>query len=164
MGRLSNPPEHLKDLVDKGAHRAEQGLKRRSRVAQPGVTAAMRMASEEAGRLSNPSPRPVQRRLGSAEVERLATGYQTGRSLRLVAADLGMHHATVAAHLEQLGMRRRPNERKMSASDALEASQQYAAGDSLATVAAFFGVDATTVRREPHRMGVAIRVRRGWAQ
>ena len=132
-------------------------------MAQPLATTARRMAPEETGRLSNPAPRPVQRRLGGFEVKRLATEYQAGKSLRLVAEGLGVHHATVAARLEQLGIRRRPNERKMSAGDVAEASEQYGAGHSLATVAASFGVDAATVRRELHRVGVTIQVRRGWA-
>lgn len=94
----------------------------------------------------------------------MAAEYKAGRSLRLVAAGLGVHHATVAARLEQLVIVRRPNERTMKASDVVKASRQYAAGDSLATVAVLFSIDATTVRRELHRVGVTTRARRGGAR
>ena len=59
MGRLSNPPKHLKHLVDESAHEAEAGSERRPQEPRPATTVATTMVSEEAGRLSNPAPRPV---------------------------------------------------------------------------------------------------------
>jgi len=94
----------------------------------------------------------------------MAAGYQAGRSLRTIADELGVHHRTVAARLEELGIPRRPTTRKMKADDVVEASLRYDAGDSLATVAAAFHVDAATIRRELGRARTAIRPRRGWAQ
>ena len=93
----------------------------------------------------------------------MAARYETGRSLRAIAEALGVHHRTVATHLEHLGVPRRVNGRKMNAHDILEATRRYEAGESLATVAGAYGVDAATVRRELHRADIAIRPRRGWA-
>jgi DNA-binding transcriptional regulator LsrR (DeoR family) len=88
--------------------------------------------------------------------------YQAGRTLADLAAELGIHRRTVAAHLERRGVQRRVNRRKMTDDDLREAARRYRAGDSLAKVASPFDVDAATVRRELHRAGVAIRLRRGW--
>jgi hypothetical protein len=41
-------------------------------------------------------------------------GYQAGRSLADLAEAIGVHHRTVAAHLDQRGVQRRANLRKMS--------------------------------------------------
>ena len=97
-----------------------------------------------------------------SELNELAAGYETGVSLRALAEALGVHHCTVASHLEQLGVPRRANRRKMNAADILEASLRCEAGDSLETIATVYGVDATTVRRELRRADIAIRPRRGW--
>ena len=162
MGRLSNPPEHLKHLLDRGTEIPPHNPKRRPRGPE-GVTATAGPAtSEETGRHSNPSPRPVQRRLRASEVDTIGVEYQAGRSLRAIAKVLGVHHWTVAVHLEQLGVPRRVNRRKMNAHNIVDACARYEAGDALATVAAAYGVDAATVRRELHRADVAMRPRRGW--
>ena len=163
IGRLSNPPEQMKYLVDKGAENARHGPKRRSPGSGAVAGVVGSVASEETGRLSNPALRPVQRRLRSSEIDLIAIEYRAGRSLRAIAEVLGVHHHTVAAHLQQLGIPRRANERKMSANDVVDASRRYVRGESLATIAGSFSVDATTVRRELRRMGIAVRPRRGWA-
>jgi len=66
------------------------------------------------GQLSNPGRRPVQRRLRGPEVDTVVALYQAGQSLRELAAELGIHHRTVAAHLDQRGVPRRVNRRKMT--------------------------------------------------
>lgn len=109
-----------------------------------------------------PVPHPVQRRLRQTDIEFVTSAYQAGRSLRAIATVLAVHHDTVAAHLEQLGIARRTHERKMTADDVDPASRRYEAGDSLTVVGAAFAVDAATVRRELVRAGFAIRPRRGW--
>ena len=124
--------------------------------------AANPVTSEETGRLSNPTPQPVQRRLRASEVDTIGVEYQAGRSLRAIAKVLGVHHWTVAVHLEQLGVPRRVNRRMMNAHEIADARGRYESGDSLATVAAAYGVDAATVRRELHRADVAVRPRLGW--
>jgi DNA-binding transcriptional regulator LsrR (DeoR family) len=120
------------------------------------------MASEEAGRLSNPAPRPIQRRLGPPDIDTIAGDYQAGQSLRTIAKVLGVHRNTIAAHLDQLGIARRATRPKMNANDIHKATQRYETGDSLATIAAAFHVNATTIRRELAKAGTTIRPRRGW--
>ena len=107
MGRLSNPPEHLKHLVKKGADTSQHDPKRHSPDSGAVTVAANPVTSEETGRLSNPTPRPVQRRLGRTEIDTIITSYQAGQSLRTTAKLLGIHHHTVAAHLQRHGMARR---------------------------------------------------------
>ena len=165
MGRLSNPPEHLKHLVERCVETARVRLKRRShRSHRSGhaLSAANGVTSEERGRLSNPTPRPVQRRLRQAELDQLAADYQSGQSLRVIGEALGVHHHTVAAKLEQLGIPRRQTQPKMTADDVVEASRRYQAGDSLNTLAIVFNVDAATINRKLRRAGTIIRPRRGW--
>ncbi len=161
MGRLSNPPEHLKHLVDGGSKNAKQGSKPQSRALHAIATVARPASSEETGRLSNPTPRPVQRRLGRAEIDTIISNYQAGQSLRAIAKLLGVHHHTVAAHLQRHGIARRLNHRKMTDIDVAEASRRYEAGDSLATLASIFNVDPATIRHELRQTATTIRPRRG---
>ena len=119
MGRLSNLPEHL---VDKGVDNAEHGLKRRLQGPQTVATVATTMTSEESGRLSNPTPQPVQRRHGRSEIDTIVSDYQAGRSIRTIAKLVGVHHHTVAAHLQRRGVARRLNQRTMNSAVAVEAS------------------------------------------
>ncbi|HUP75586.1 MAG TPA: helix-turn-helix domain-containing protein [Acidimicrobiales bacterium] len=97
------------------------------------------------------------------EIDELVNGYQTGRTLADLAAVLGIHRRTVAAHLAARGIERRVNRRQMTDDDVGEAARQYRGGSSLAKVAVAFNVDAATIRRELHRSGIAIRLRRGWS-
>ena len=76
--------------------------------------AATPVTSEETGRLSNPTPRPGQRRLGDAEIDTMISNYQAGQSLRAIAKLLGVHHHSIAAHLQRHGIARRLNQRKMT--------------------------------------------------
>ncbi len=130
MGRLSNPPEQLKHLVERDAAKPKRDKKCPSLRPRVVATAATRASSEETGRLSNPTPRPVQRRLGRAEIDTIISNYQAGHSLRAIAKLLGIHHHTIAAHLQRHGIARRLNQREMT--DIVETSRRYAAGDSLA--------------------------------
>lgn len=139
--RLSNPPEQMKHLLDRGVARVTRSPKRRSRGSGAVPAATTPAATEERGRLSNPAPRPVQRRLLTSEVVTVASDYRAGRSLRELAETLGVHHRTIAAHLQQLGIPRRVNQRKMIAEDVSGASRRYEEGASLATLAAVFNVD-----------------------
>lgn len=119
-------------------------------------------ARETPGRLSNPEPRPIQRRLNAADIADLIAGYRAGQSLSDLAKEFRIHHHTVTAHLEHCGVTRRMNTRKFSNDDLDEAARRNRVGESLATVGIAFNVDAATLRRELHRAGVTIRPRRGW--
>jgi DNA-binding transcriptional regulator LsrR (DeoR family) len=100
--------------------------------------------------------------LTDLEIDELVNEYQTRRTLADLAAKLGIHRRSVAAHLAARDVERRVNRRKMTDDDVGDAARRYRAGDSLAEVASAFNVDAATVRRELHRAGIAIRLRRGW--
>ncbi len=159
MGRLSNPPEPLQTVVTQGPRVRGRPRKVRSAAVREVTAAAEPVAAEDTGRLSNAGRRPVQRRLRSSEVDTLVARYEAGQSLRGLAAELGIHHRTVAAHLEQRAVPRRVNRPKMTARDVLPARRSHEAGDSLATIAPAFSVDAQTVRRELRRAGVETRPR-----
>ncbi len=73
---------------------------------------------EEAGRLSN----PVQRRLSSTEIDRLAQAYADGISNDALARLYDVHRTTVMAHLELRGVPRRVNRRELSDHDVSEAT------------------------------------------
>ena len=103
----------------------------------------------------------MQRRLGRAEIDVIISSYQAGQSLRALAELLGVHHHTVAAHLQRQGIARRLNQRKMTDIDVAEASRQYEAGESLATLASMFNVDPATIRHELRQTATTIRPRRG---
>jgi transposase-like protein len=104
---------------------------------------------------------PVLRRLTRSEIEEVVDGYQSGRSLVDIAQEFGIHHRTVADHLERLGVARRVNLPKMGPGDVSRAATRYRAGESLATVGKALNVDVSTVQRALKRAAVTIRPRRG---
>ncbi len=140
MGRLSNPPEAVESVAHQGGcdtppprRTTSKGAKRSSNPPEPNDL-------EEKGQLSNPtesshhgddgrvdSPTagrsmrrpgpPVLRRLTPPQIEDVVAGYQSGRSLIELAQEFGIHHRTVAGHLERLGVARRVNLTKMSPAD-----------------------------------------------
>ena len=162
MGRLSNPPETMETLAGQGLQRPRRREKIRAIRPRQAPAASETAAQETPGRLSNPGPRPIQRRLNAADIADLVAGYRAGQSLADLAKEFRIHHRTVTAHLEKCGVTQRMNTRKFSNDDVDEASRRYRVGESLATVGIAFNVDAATVRRELHRAGVTIRPRRGW--
>ncbi len=96
-GRLSNPLEIAETLVaqrSQPTNDPDEGTEmvriRRSDVRSEGPR-------EEEGRLSNP---PL-RRLSPADVHELIAAYEAGATISQLAADLGVHRTTVAAHLDR---------------------------------------------------------------
>jgi hypothetical protein len=73
--------------------------------------------SPTAGRSTRRLGPPVQRRLTPSQLEAVAARYQSGRSLNDLAREFGVHHRTVAEHLESLGIARRVNLPKLSAAN-----------------------------------------------
>lgn len=179
-GRLSNPPDTLESVADQGFHEPPSADRKASKAAKRSLTSPRAGDPNNRGQLSNPtkptphrdnegvdSPTsgrssrrlglPVLRRLTRSEIEDVVTGYQSGRSLADLAQELGIHHRTVADHLERLGVARRVNLPKMSPADVRGAAIRYRAGESLATVGKVLNVDASTVQRALKRAGVTIR-------
>jgi transposase-like protein len=76
-----------------------------------------------------------------------------------LAREFGVHHRTVAEHLERLGIARRVNLPKLSAADVKRAATRYRAGQPLAIVGKALNVDASTVGRALKRAGIKIRPR-----
>ena len=155
-------PRPWKPLPDKGFMALGRRRKVGARRLREGPAEPETFAQETTGRLSNPGPRAIQRRLHTTEIGRLVAGYRAGQSLSDLAKEFCIHHRTVAAHLEQCGVPRRINARKFTNNDVDEAARRYRAGESLARVGNAFNVDAATVRRELQRAGITIRRRRGW--
>jgi DNA-binding CsgD family transcriptional regulator len=185
MGRLSNPPDTLESLTDQEFHEPPSSGQKASKAAKRSSTSPGAGDPNNRGQLSNPtkpthhgdnegvdSPAtgrsrrrlgpPDLRRLTRSEIEEVVSGYRSGRSLADLAREFGIHHRTVADHLEWLGIARRVNLPKMSPADVYRAAARYRAGGSLATVGEALNVDASTVQRALRRAGVTIRPRPGW--
>jgi transposase-like protein len=184
MGRLSNPPETLECVADQGKRDAPPPKRTASKVAKRSSNAPNPGDLKEKGQLSNPASMalrrdddganpptagrstrrpgsPVQRRLTPSQLEAVAARYQSGRSLHDLAREFGVHHRTVAEHLERLGIARRVNLPKLSAADVKRAATRYRAGESLGIVGKALNVDASTVQRALKRAGIKIRPRPG---
>ena len=115
------------------------------------------------GRLSNPPPRPVQRRLSATEVDDIRTTYVSGTSIDELARSHGVHRTTIITHLDHHRVPRRRVVRKMTDALVAEAAADYHDGHSLATVANKFNVAIRTLRREFSKAGIATRPSQGWA-
>jgi transposase-like protein len=114
------------------------------------------------GRLSNPFPRPVQRRLSTADVNDICATYLRGTSIDALARSHGVNRTTIITHLDQHGVPRRRVVRKMTDALVAEAAVEYLDGHSLAIVANKFNVAIRTLRREFSKAGIATRPRQGW--
>lgn len=157
-GQLSNPPTGPENRASPGVEAmldpAASGLRDANYYYSTG---AISVARTNPGQHSYPQTFGVRRRPRASDIGDLVAGYQAGRFLRDLAAEFGIHHHTVAAHLERHGITRRLNIAKLGSDDVTETATRYRAGASLATVAAHFGVDVATVRRALHRSGEPIR-------
>jgi len=78
-----------------------------------------------------------------------------------LAREFGVHHRTVADHLERLGISRSVSLPKLSTADVKRAAARYRAGESLAIVGKALNVDVSTVQRTFKRAGIKIRPRPG---
>ena len=158
MGRLSNPPETLECVDDKGERDTPPPRRTTSKGTKGSSTPPEAGDLEEMRQLSN----PVQRRLSPGVVDELAHLYEKGASIDALAQRYRVHRTTVIAHLDRRGVPRRRVTRKMTDPLVAQASERYAEGLSVADVAAEFGVHARTLAREFRRTGTPIRARRGW--
>ena len=111
------------------------------------------------GRLSNP-PRQL---LSRTRIEDLVEACQRGATISLIAADLGVHRTTVAAHLDRRGVPRHSEQTAWYDEVLDEAAGLHAAGLSLARVADWYGIDARTVAKRFRRVWVPVRPRRKWS-
>ena len=117
MGRLSNPPEPLETLTEQDSQSPGRRRIFRAQPLRRAPAAPETIPQETPGRLSNPFPRPTQRRLDTTDIDKLAAGYRAGRSLSNLAKQFRIHHRTVAAHLDHCGVPHRMNARKLTNKD-----------------------------------------------
>ena len=101
-GRLSNPLQIAETL-------AAQGAERIGGTSASVATTRIRPFDdhaegprEEKGRLSN----PPQRRLSPTDLDDLLDAYRAGATINQLAAEFGIHRATVATHLDRQGVPR----------------------------------------------------------
>ena len=161
-GRLSNPPKTLEALTVQGVATSREAHAEHARQAICSPTASESDVQEVPGRLSNPSPRPLQRRLSTADVDDICATYISGTSIDALARSHGVNRTTIITHLDQHGVPRRRVVRKMTDALVAEAAVEYLDGHSLATVANKFNVAIRTLRREFSKAGIATRPRQGW--
>lgn len=105
-----------------------------------------------------PAKKP-QRRLSASEMAELVAACRGGGTVKGLAADYGIHHTTVSAHLERQGIRRR--RQGLRPEDTEEVARLYEAGWSSAKIGEKFSVDAYTPITALRRAGVVIRPRKG---
>ncbi|MCP3938509.1 MAG: hypothetical protein GY708_24440 [Actinomycetia bacterium] len=95
--------------------------------------------------------------------DELVATYRAAATIGQVAADIGVHRTTVAAHLERRGVPRHSEQAAWETDTLREAAEQYAPGLSLADLADRYRIDAQTVANRFRRTGVTVRPRRGWS-
>jgi hypothetical protein len=171
-GRLSNPPETLESLTVQGVATSGEPLAEPPKRVICSPTASESDVQEVPGRLSNPapptdtptpqSPRQVQRRLTSSDVDDICATYVNGSSIDALARSHRVNRTTIITHLDQHGVPRRRVVRKMTDALVAEAAVEYLDGHSLAIVANKFNVAIRTLRREFRNAGIATRPRQGW--
>jgi hypothetical protein len=162
LGRLSNPPETLETVPGPGVVSSGDGREQPTKQQICSPTASESNVQEIPGRLSNPAPRPVQRRLSAGDIDDICAAYASGTLIDALARSHGVNRTTIISHLDQHGVPRRRVVRKMTDALVAEAAVEYLDGHSLAIVANQFNVAIRTLRREFNKAGIAIRPRQGW--
>jgi len=163
LGRLPNPPETVEAVAVQGVATSREAHTEPVTLAICSPTASESDVQEIPGRLSNPSPRPVQRRLSTADIDDICATYVSGTSIDELARSHGVNRTTIIKHLDQHGVPRRRMVRKMTDALVAEAAVEYLDGYSLAIVANRFNVATIrTLRREFRKAGIATRPRQGW--
>jgi DNA-binding CsgD family transcriptional regulator len=103
------------------------------------------------------------KRPSEAEIDHLVARYLELKSLRLVAAELGVDRATVRTHLKQRGVQL-VEQARMTDRDVARAVELYVAGQSSVTIGKALGFDNHTVLKALRTAGVRIRPRPGRAR
>ena len=103
-GRLSNPPETLTTIAVQDVATSREAHEEPAKQAICSPTASKSDVQEVPGRLSNPSPRPVQRRLSSADIDDISARYVSGRSIDELARFHHVNRTTIIKHLDTQGV------------------------------------------------------------
>lgn len=142
-GQLSNPQPALCQLAD-----LDIG-------GRQGPTPEKAQPAREIPRSKSRTARPLK----PAQLDALLASYQTGRTMKELAAELGIDRRTVSAYLRraEVPVRRGGLDHKQ----VIEAGRLYEAGWSSGQLAKEFDVSADHVLKVLRRSGVTIRPRRG---
>jgi predicted DNA binding protein len=97
--------------------------------------------------------------LKPAQVEALIAGYQSGKTMKELAAEFGINRLTVSTHVRRAGVRTRRG--GLDEEQAGEAAHLYKAGWSSGKLAERFNVSADNVLKALRNAGVTIRPRHG---
>jgi predicted DNA binding protein len=95
------------------------------------------------------------KQLSPDELKALVTAYKAGSTVYELAAQFGIHRATVGQRLRAQGVDTKPP--GLYPEDIATAIALYQAGYSLASIAERFGTTASTVQRRLVEMGVVMR-------
>jgi len=94
--------------------------------------------------------------LSVGEVDDLIARYEAGGTVKGLARELGVHHATARQYLRQAGVMR-PRREPLTKLEVVEAVELYDSGLTIAQVAAKFDRKYQTMRQALLRAGVVMR-------
>ena len=142
-GQLSNPQPSLRHLADQGIR--PSGEPRKAEQHPPKPTQRTRFHT--------------QRRLTADQIAELVDRYRSGKTMKELASEFGIHRTTVSSHLTEQGVpiRRGGLDQEQTA----EALQLHEEGWSSGRLGEKFDVSADTVLDVLRRAGTSIRPRRG---
>ena len=109
-----------------------------------------------------PTRRPrvqTQRRLSADQIAELIAAYRSGKTMKELASEFGIHRTTVSSHLTEHGVSVRRG--GLDQDQTAEAVRLYEQGWSSGRLSEKFGVSADTVLTVLRRARVSIRPRRG---
>jgi DNA-directed RNA polymerase specialized sigma24 family protein len=101
----------------------------------------------------------TRRRLAADQIAALVEAYQSGKTMKELASEFGIHRTTVSSHLNEHGVPVRRG--GLDQERAAEAVRLYDEGWSSGRLGERFGVSADTVLTVLRRAGASIRPRRG---
>jgi DNA-directed RNA polymerase specialized sigma24 family protein len=97
--------------------------------------------------------------LSADQIAELVEGYLSGKTMKELASEFGIHRTTVSSHLTEQGVPIRPG--GLDQGQTAETLQLYEEGWSSARLGDRFDVSADTVLTVLRRAGTSIRPRRG---
>ncbi len=101
------------------------------------------------------APKQSQTRLDPQQINNLVIAYQSGNTIKELAAQFQIHHTTVSKILERRGVPKRY--RPLAPKQIEHAIKAYRAGSSSKMIGDLLGVNASTIWRTLRREGVNMR-------
>lgn len=103
------------------------------------------------------------RRLSDLQVKTLIDTYQSGTTIKDLAAEYGIHRVTVMEHLRRNEIPRRSDSKRWTPEQLVEVTDLYHEGNSIRVLGQRYRLDPSTVAKRLKRAGVQLRPRRGSA-